>query len=224
MAALCFIYKLTGERRYLDLAFKGLDVYMKFMETHPNNGRGGTETGADSSVLLTFAMLYWATGKEEHKQWIYRIAKDLQRFRHPNGGYVEWDTGLTAIAASVDDGECTLISENGNPIMDILYTLNWMPIAFMVCYFVTGDVWFKELWEDICKFLARVQIKSDNPLINGAWPRAFDADMNEIYGVPNDVGWAPWSVESGWSMGPIATGMMMGLMADELKPKFEALK
>jgi hypothetical protein len=31
----------------------------------------------------------------------------------------------------------------------------------------------------------------------------------EVYGVPHDIGWGPCSVESGWTVGEILTGMQM---------------
>ena len=120
----------------------------------------------------------------------------------------------------MENGESSVLSENGDPIMDMLYSLNWLPMGFAVAHYVTGDKWFKQLWEEICSFLASVQIKSNNPLINGIWPRAFDADLREVYGVPNDVGWAPWSVESGWTVAEIASGMMMGLLGDKIASLF----
>jgi hypothetical protein len=166
-------------------------------------------------------MLCWVSDLPEHREWLYRVAKDLQRFRHPKGGYIEWDTNYTAMCAGVEDGESSVLSENGDPIMDLLYSLNWLPTGFAVAYYTTGDEWFKQLWTEICQFLANIQIKSGNPLINGIWPRAFDADLREVYGVPNDVGWAPWSVESGWTVAEIASGMILGLMEEEVKPRFQ---
>ena len=44
----------------------------------------------------------------------------------------------------------------------------------------------------------------------------------EVYGVANDIGWAPWSVETGWTMAEICSGLMMGLMEDELMKHYKA--
>ena len=96
-------------------------------------------------------------------------------------------------------------------------------MGFIIAYYVTGDKFFHQLWRETCEFLAGVQISSRNKLIDGVWPRAFDADLREIYGVPNDVGWAPWSVESGWTMAEISSGMMLGLIEKEAKDCFKEI-
>ena len=219
MAALLFGYKLTGDSRYYETGLRGITTLMKF---YPYTAREHSETQEYCRLLLPLAMLSWVSDATEHKEWLYRVAKDLQRFRHPKGGYIEWDTNYTAMCAGVEDGESSVLCENGDPIMDLLYSLNWLPNGFAVAYYATGDEWFKQLWTEICQFLANIQIKSKNERINGVWPRAFDADLREVYGVPNDVGWAPWSVESGWTVAEIASGMILGLMEEEVKSKFQS--
>ena len=217
MASLLFGYKLTGDVRYLEVGTRGLHT---IMDVYPYTAREHSETQEYCRLVLPLAMLYWTSNSVEHKKWLYRVVEDLQRFHHRSGGYIEWDTNYTALCSGVEDGECSVLAENGNPVMDLLYSLNWLPMGFAVAYYVTGDKWFKELWEEICGFLAGIQIKSSNPLIDGVWPRSFDADIREVYGVPNDVGWAPWSVESGWTVAEIASGMMMGMMEDKVKALF----
>ena len=53
-------------------------------------------------------------------------------------------------------------------------------------------------------------------VINGAWCRAFDMDMGEVYSCPHDVGWAACACESGWTVAEILMGMMF---MDILPPK-----
>ena len=219
MASLFFGYKLTGDKRYYETGLRGMTTIMNF---YPFTAREHSETQEYCRLILPLAMLCWVSDLAEHREWLYRVAKDLQRFRHPNGGYIEWDTNYTAMCAGVEDGESSVLCENGDPIMDLLYSLNWLPTGLAVAHYTTGDEWFKELWMEICQFLANIQIKSGNKLINGVWPRAFDADLREVYGVPNDVGWAPWSVESGWTVAEIASGMMLGLMEEEIKSRFRS--
>jgi len=57
-------------------------------------------------------------------------------------------------------------------------------------------------------------------MIDGAWPRAVDVENMEVYGVPNDIGWAPWSVETGWTMSVVAAGLMMGLLEEKIRHIF----
>lgn len=213
LAALLLAAKITGDETFRQVGIRGLET---LMATYPFTAREQSETEELCRLILPLAMLYWVTGDRRHKDWLYQVTADLQKTRHPSGGYLEWDTGYTACCSNKKDGECSVLSSNGDPVVDLLYSVNWLPIGFMQAYFVTGDPYFKILWADLARFLISVQVHSKNPQINGAWTRAVDVDLMEVYGVPNDVGWAPWSIESGWTVGEIAAGLCMGLLVDDL--------
>lgn len=214
MASLLLAYKIFGDERYLNTAVRGMTSFMKI---YPETVREHSETQEYCRLILPLALLYWATGEQTHKEWLYRVTADLEKFRQPDGSFVEWDTGYRASCAGVVGGESSVLCENGNPVVDMLYSINWLPSAFAQAYLITEDEKFRVLWRDICRFLLSVQIRSHNKMIDGVWTRAFDVSLNEVYGVPNDVGWAPWSVECGWTMGEIPVGILMGLMSDSLR-------
>ena len=217
MASLLLGYRLTGEVRYFETGVRGLRT---IMDAYPYTAREASETEELCRLILPLSLLYWISGAEEHRAWLYQVARDLQRFRHTGGGYIEWDTDYTASCAGVQDGESSILCENGNPVMDLLYSLNWLPMGFIMAYYATGDIWFKQLWDEITRFFASIQIESDDKLIDGVWTRAFDADLREVYGVPNDIGWAPWSVEAGWTMSEIPSGMFLGLIEKDVIGRF----
>lgn len=219
LAALLLAHKVTGRPEYRTVAVKGLE---SLMAVYPDTLREHSETQEFCRLVLPLAYLYWVTGEERHRQWLYRVAGDLQRFRHPSGGYLEWDSGYAARLYDLQGEECSLLAENGNPVVDLLYSVNWLPAAFIQAYFITGDHYFRDLWSDLARFLISIQIHSDKDLIDGAWTRAVDVDAMEVYGVANDIGWAPWSVETGWTMAEICSGLMMGLMEDELMKHYKA--
>ncbi|GAA3413563.1 hypothetical protein ACFFNY_06720 [Paenibacillus hodogayensis] len=215
-AALLLAYKLTGIGEFRDTAVRGLTT---LMTAYPGTKREQSETQEYCRLLLPLAWLYWVTGEQEHRGWLYRVAEDLQRFRHASGAYVEWDEGYrAAMRHSAGTGESSLLNENGDPVVDLLYSNNWLPAAFIQSYFVTKDPLFKSLWVAHARFLVSAQIKSDNPMIDGAWGRAYDADKKEVFGSPADVGWGPWSIESGWTVAEIASGLLMGLLEERLIP------
>lgn len=218
MAALLFAYKLTGKQRYLQAGEKGMKTIMSF---YPQTAREHSETQELCRLVMPLAMLYWASRKPEHKEWLYQVTHDLQRFAHISGGYMEWDTGYTATCARAVDTESAAFSSNGDPVCDLLYSVNWLPQAFALAYYITGDGWFKTLWESVLDFLMRVQIHSENLIIDGGWSRAVDMDAMEVYGVANDVGWSPWSIESGWTVAEIAAGIYLGLLEDRIMDKFQ---
>jgi len=218
LGAMLLAHKVTGSREYRRVGVKGLE---SIMALYPNTAREQSETEELCRLVFPLAMLYWVTQEQKHRDWLYRVAEDLQRLQHPSGGYLEWDTGFTAVCSGVKDNECALLVNNGDPIVDMLYSLNWLPLGFIQAYFVTRDVYFKTLWEDIAKFFVSVQLHSRDQQLNGAWTRALDVDLMEVYGVPNDIGWAPWSIESGWTVGEIVAGLNMGLMADKLEKFYD---
>ena len=61
--------------------------------------------------------------------------------------------------------------------------MNWLPFSLMQAYFITHDDMFLILWRRVCGFLASIQLCSRDKRIDGAWPRAFDVEQGEVYGV-----------------------------------------
>ena len=160
-------------------------------------------------LILPLAVLYQSTGDEKHRQMLYRVAEDLQKVRHPFGGYREWDTGYRAAFSRESREECSVLTENGDPVADLLYSSNWLPMGFAFAYEATGDRWFHELWKDSVIFCLKTQMFSDRTHLDGAWCRAFDMDLKEAYAAPHDVGWAAYACETGWTVSEILMGMMM---------------
>ena len=217
-AALLLAYKLTEIEEFKNVAVKGLDT---LMAAYPNTRREHSQTQELCRMILPLAYLYWVTGEQKHKDWLYQVTADLQKTKHPSGAYVEWDAGYKATRFSQDGGECSLLTQNGDPVVDLLYSLNWLPSAFIQAYYITKDPYFKELWKGIAGFMVSAQIHSANPKIDGGWARALDVDRMEVFALPNDLGWGPWAIESGWTVAEICSGLMMGLLEDKLKGFFE---
>lgn len=218
LATLLLAYKVTGKEIYRDTAVRGLTTMME--KYYPNTAREHSETQDLSRLVLPLAYLYWVTGDQKHLGWLNAVLDSLTEKRTENGAFIEWDTGYIACCAGQADGECSVLAENGNPVVDLLYSLNWLPSGLAQAYLITGDERIKDLFEGLARFLVGIQLHSSNKDIDGAWARAFDCAGNEVYGVPNDVGWAPWSIETGWTMAEIPTGFMIWLLRDELKKLF----
>ena len=73
------------------------------------------------------------------------------------------------------------------------------------------------LFERHAKFLMSAQIRSADPRLDGAWARGCDVELGEVFGLPHDVGWGPWAIESGWTVAEIAAGLYSGILKQELK-------
>lgn len=205
-AALLLTGKASGEKRYIEVAQKGLE---RMMELYPETAREQSETEEMCRLILPLAILYQTTKEEKHRQMLYRVSKDLQKVRHPFGGYREWDTGYKAACSRESREECSVLTENGDPVADLLYSSNWLPLGFSFAYEATGDRWFHELWKDSVIFCLKTQMFSEKEHLDGAWCRAFDMELKEAYAAPHDVGWAAYACETGWTVSKILMGLMM---------------
>jgi hypothetical protein len=180
------------------------------MEVFPDTVREQSETEELCRLIFPLSCLYEATHNELHKKWLYTVTNELEKHKHKSGGYCECDTDYRASCARNENGECSLLTNNGDLIADLLYSVNWLPLGFSYAYHVTGDEYFKEKWEDVAKFFIRSQLYSSDKKINGSWARAYDLERDEIYGVPNDIGWGPCCIESGWTVAEIMIGLEFG--------------
>lgn len=205
-AALLLAYKYSKKEKYFEVGKRGLETLMGL---YPETQREHSETQEICRLILPLSVLYDVTGEEKHREMLYRVVRDLESHKHPSGGYYEWDTGYKAACSRESTGECSLLTENGDPVVDLLYSVNWLPIGFAYAYYATKDVWFRKLWRDVVGFCLKSQISSDNSLYDGSWCRAFDLELWEAYGCPHDAGWASYSSETGWTVSEILMGMML---------------
>lgn len=203
-AVLLLAYKTNNKEEYLDCAVRGLAA---LMDIYPDTRRETSETEECCRMLLPLAILYGVTKDPLHYEWLCRITDALEKFRHESGGYREWDTGYKAACSRNHKGECALLANNGDPVADLLYSNNWLPLGFSYAYMVTGEERFKRLWCSHASFLLSSQMYSEDPVLDGAWTRAFDMDTRETYGMPHDAGWGPHCTESGWTVGEILMGL-----------------
>lgn len=214
LACLLLYGTMEHDEQCLAVGERGMRSLMK---TYPHTVREQSETEELCRLLLPLSWLYYATGKEEDKQWLYTVLHDLEKMHHPSGAYLEWDSDYSAACSKQEDGECSLLSRNGDPVADLLYSNNWVPLGLMQAYFVTGDTVFYDKFLEHSKFISRAQIHSGDAQIDGAWARGFDTELMEVYGLPNDIGWGPWAIESGWTVAEITAGLYSGVLKDELK-------
>lgn len=211
-AALILCYRAGGPERFLTTAEAGLG---SIMALYPDNTRETSETEEMCRLIFPLAALYEVTKKPEHLAWLMRVTADLEKVHHASGGYLEWDTGYRANCSRREAGECALLAENGDPVVDLLYSTNWLPLGFAYAWMATKDDLFLEKWRDVAGFMLSCQTHSGDASLNGSWTRAFDVSRWEIYGVPHDIGWAPCCVESGWTVAEILQGLQFMKIAEK---------
>ncbi len=206
-AALLLAYRKSGKREYLDTAVRGLETLISL---YPDMlRREQSETEEACRLLFPLSVLYETTREDRYRAMISRVTDDLEKHRHSSGGFLEWDTGYTAACSRFSTGECSILTENGDPVADLLYSSNWLPIGFAYAYRATGDERYKKLWKETVTFFLRAQMFSDDPKLNGGWCRSFDMDLGEAYGCPHDLGWAANAAMTGWMASEILMGMML---------------
>lgn len=157
-------------------------------------------------MLLCLAWLIRVDDQPQHREWLRRVAADLLERQVSCGCIQEWLHGvggghykIPQSNAEYGTGETPLIQENGDPVCDTLYTLGFAMLGLHEAVSATGDAGLKAAEDRLAAFLCRIQARSESlPYINGAWLRAFDYGKWDYWASPADVGWGPWSVESGW--------------------------
>ena len=207
-AVLLLAYQLDGDPRWLDTARRGLS---SLMAVFPDTIREHSETQELARLLLPLALLTEIDGGAgQARDWLYTVADRLEAHRHPSGGYLEYDTGYKAARSRTSGTESSLLADNGDPVADLLYTTNWLPLGFACAWRATGDEVFHARWRALADFLAAAQIESADPATAGGWARGVDMDRMEIWGMPHDIGWGPACIESGWTVAEILMGLGLG--------------
>lgn len=211
-AALLLSHLTKPNSEFFAAGVRGLEA---IMAVFPDTVREQSETEELCRLVFPLSVLYMASGDDKHKKWLYDVTEELVKHKTPQGAYYEWDTGYKAACAQRRDSECSLLTQNGDPVVDMLYSINWLTVGFAFARQATGDKQFDMLWREIAAFFVSVQIHSErNGQIDGCWTRAFDVERGEVFGVPHDVGWGPWAVESGWTVAEIAMGLALGKILD----------
>lgn len=221
LGALALAGAIFLDDEYIAVAQKGLAA---IMQAYPDTAREHSQTQECCRLLMPLALLYLVTGNPKHREWLERVAEDLETWAHPCGGYMEWDEGYTGVCSRSSSGESAIYLHNGDPVCDLLYSANWLPQAFAIAYWATGAEKYRERWERMARFLADVQLKSAQPALDGGWARAVNLELGEVHGINNDSDWACWTIESGWTVAQIGVGLLFGVLAPRLKPLFLALR
>lgn len=217
--ALILYYLLTKEEKYLETGKTGLETLMGL---YPETVREQSQTEEEARLVFPLALLSLATGKAKHKNYLNNVIEDLEKRKHPLGCYLEWDEEYHAVMRNtMKEGECSLLSKNGDEVVDLLYTNNWLPLGFFFAMISSGDEKHHALYQEISTFMVEIQMKSSRKELDGAWARGFDPGLMEYFGSPADSGWGPYAIETGWTVGEIASGILFGHLKTEVLKKLK---
>jgi hypothetical protein len=203
-AAFLQAYVLTGHQEFLTKAKAGIRTAMDiFPDFQWQNGINSEYT----RLLLPLAFLVQIEDIPEHRLWLRQTAEILLKNMHLCGAIQEKmgkpELGKYPAPQSNEEyatKEASLIQKNGDPVADLIYTVNYAFIGFHEAFHATGENFYKSASDKIADFLCRIQIKSSqHRYLDGAWMHGFDYELWEFFGSPSDYLWGPWCVESGWT-------------------------
>jgi hypothetical protein len=168
-------------------------------------------------MILPLAWLVRVEDTPEHRAWLRTVMDGLLKLQQPNGAIRE-ELGLLKNGvyppprsnAAGGKAEAPLIQENGDPVIDLLYTSNFALLGLHEAAAATGEKEYIEAAEKLVQFLCRIQIRSEShPALDGGWFRAFDYQRWEFWASNSDKGWGAWAIESGWTQGWIVSVLGM---------------
>uniref|UniRef100_UPI003F4980FF hypothetical protein n=1 Tax=Nonomuraea bangladeshensis TaxID=404385 RepID=UPI003F4980FF len=215
-AAMLYAYAVTGERRYLDTATRGLTHMAK---AFPRMRLETSRTCETIRFLFPLAGAYLYTREPLYRATMLKIADYLKERQDPaSGAIAEWDGRTPGSNESYGLDEAAIFQTNGDTITDQLYAMGYAALTLPIAHRVTGDPIFDELATGVLDYLSRIQIEEGDPRLDGTWMRSFDFAAWEYYGSNCDVGWGPYCVETGWAHAPALIGAMLWLRGDTLFP------
>lgn len=219
-ALFLWAYSTTQYKPFLERTYQGIRLTM---QSYPNGWKSSNSlTTALARLLLPLAWLVRISPTDESRSWLNRIGKDLLAHQDACGAIREWylPHGIQGPPESNSEygtREGCLIQNNGDPIADLIYTVNFAFIGLHEAYFATKDATFKGAADRMAEFLIRAQVRSEaHPEFNGAWLRGFDFRSWEYWASNSDSGWGAWCSEAGWMQSWIATTFALRLLKRSL--------
>ena len=210
-AAYLWLYDKTG---YGPLLERTRNAICMMMEAYPEHWRWTNGMQQERGrMLLTLAWLIRVDDQPKYREWLRRIATDMENCQDNSGGILEELGDLEngryrppQSNAEYGENEASLIQENGDPVADMLYTCNFTFLGPHEAFAATGEKQYQRMADKLSEFLLRIQVRSDaHPELDGSWFRAFDTERWDYWGSNADAGWGAWSIEVGWTQGWIPT-------------------
>jgi hypothetical protein len=205
---------LYDKTRYEPLLERTRRAIQMTMEAYPDRWQWTNGIQQERGrMLLPLAWLVRVDDRPQHRVWLKRIVRDIERcqdacgaIREELGAAGQGECPPPPSNAKYGTAEASLIQENGDPLADLLYTCNFTFLGLHEAYAATGDKQYRRMADRLADFLVRIQVKSEaHPQLDGGWFRAFDYRKWEYWGSNADAGWGAWSIEVGWTQAWIPT-------------------
>ncbi len=263
--ALLYLYKETGEERYLRSAIRTLELERGVAQADGVIARHAISPGEldnigrsayrqfQQGLAVDFDLLRWfyayaVTGDEEYLRlgktalgcWRHRATvrglpiayfytQDdstkamIVKFWH---SYLEdpdvkkWGAPRVGAAdfALAFVGDCSITTSPQDPLTDQLYQTSFLALHAWWSYTATGDEACLEAFHKIADYLCRIQMRSKDERIDGAWVRGWDLERWECYGAPYDPAYGPYSAYTGWMNSIIDIALALYLLGENPFP------
>ncbi len=222
LAAYLWAYALSGYTPFYQKASRAI---RKLMDVYPHWRWTNGFTQELARMLLPLSFLIRIEDTGEHRTWLDRIATDLLAQMQPCGAirekigdvYEDGEMRPPRSNEAYGTGEASLLHQNGDPVCDLLYTMNYAALGLHEAAAATGNHAYTDAEDKLVDFLCRVQARSEkHPNLDGAWIRSFDDTLWEYWGSSSDTGWGAWCVETGWTNTWIASVLAMRQMGASL--------
>ena len=209
IAAWLYVYGITGDRPFLDLALPALQELIKSFPESSSSVPSHTSESARFLLPLALACAY-----SEDRAFLLALREQAEYLvsRMTPCGAIQEQGIFTG--NKVQGGDLSLIHDSSEPISDQLYTTSFAAMNLWVAYKVTGDAFYRENFYRVTDFLVRIQIESPDPTINGGWMRGFDYSLWEYYGSNADQSWTAYCLETGWCNAIIDLALEFYLLDD----------
>lgn len=187
-------YAVTRQSKYLDSARRAIDV---MAAAYPNFETTGTITRATqvAKFLSSPVLMYHHTREPKYLELARRVIRDLRARQHATGAIPEWGAHTREYYGT----EGAVITEEGEPISDQLYTTNFVLLNLQQACALLGEREACDAFTRLADYLTRIQIRGGDQRLDGAWQRSFDFEAWEPYGNNSDIYWGPYAIESGWT-------------------------
>ncbi len=220
----CYLwaYNQTGDGLFLRRAKSALTITM---EHFPDRMRWTNGLAQEKArIVLPLAWLVRVEDTAANRAMLKRATDALIALQAPCGTITE-EIGDLRLGQyppprsneAYGSNEASLIAENGDPVADLLYTVNFAFLALHEAAAATGDADIIAAEDGLAEFLCRIQVASPGlPQVDGGWFRAFDFERWEPWASNADHGWGAWAIESGWTQGWIMSVLAMREMKTSL--------
>lgn len=201
----CYLW-LYDKTNYEPLLEKTKTAIQITMEAYPDrwNWTNGIQQER-ARMILPLAWLVRVEDTPKHRAWLDQIVGEVLDNQVACGAIREelgagpGQFGRTNSNKAYGTTEAPLIFENGDPVADMLYTVNFAFFGLNEAAEATGDPKYKEAVDKMADFLIRIQVQSEKHKdVGGAWFRAFDYNRWDYWASNADHGWGAWSTLTGW--------------------------